>query len=109
MRDSDAVSFLNELSYSLQQSGARGVVLDLSGVDTIDSFLGRVIADVATTSRLLGAHSVIASMHPHVAITLVELGLELKGVRAALSVARGTALLQSVFAEEDCRARRYPG
>jgi rsbT antagonist protein RsbS len=106
LRDSEAIHFLGELNRSLERSGARGIVLDLSGVETIDSFLGRVIADVATTSRLLGAHAVIAAMHPPVAITLVELGLDLEGVRAALSVARGAELLQKLFAEEDRRARR---
>jgi rsbT antagonist protein RsbS len=109
MRDSEAIQFLGELNRSLERSGARGIVLDLSGVETIDSFLGRLIADVATTSRLLGVHSVIAAMRPQVAITLVELGLELKGVRAALSVAKGADLLQKLFAEEDRRARRKIG
>jgi rsbT antagonist protein RsbS len=109
MRDSEAIQFLGELNRALERSDARGIVLDLSGVETIDSFLGRVIADVATTSRLLGVHSVIAAMHPQVAITLVELGLELKGVRAALSVAKGADLLQKLFAEEDRRARRKIG
>jgi rsbT antagonist protein RsbS len=106
LRDSEAIDFLREIHRSLEQSGARGVVVDLSGVETIDSFLGRVIADVASTAQLLGTHAILAAMRPQVAITLVELGLDLKGVRGALTVAKGVALLQKLFAEEDRRARR---
>jgi rsbT antagonist protein RsbS len=93
LRDSDALALQEELSYALERTGARGVLLDLSTVQTIDSFLGRLLNDTAAELRLLGAQTVVVGIQPAVAVTLVELGLELKGIRTALDVDRGLRLL----------------
>lgn len=93
LRDSDALALQEELSYALERTGARGVLLDLSTVQTIDSFLGRLLNDTAAELRLLGAQTVVVGIQPAVAVTLVELGLELKGIRTAFDLDRGLRLL----------------
>ena len=105
--DQDALALQERLSQLLERSGARGVLLDLSIVETVDSFLGRLLNDVAASSQLLGARTVITGIQPAVAITLVELGLELKGVRTALNPEKGLALLKRLIAREssDVRSR----
>jgi rsbT antagonist protein RsbS len=107
IRDADVTELLDDLGKTLGRSDARGVIFDVSTVETVDSFVGRVIADLINTARLLGAYSVIVGMQPQIAITLVEMGLELKGVRATLNVNKGRQILRQVFAEEDRRARRH--
>jgi rsbT antagonist protein RsbS len=94
LRDRDALRLQDDLALALERSGARGVLIDLSAVETVDSFLGRLLNDVATSARLMGAQTVVVGIQPAVAITLVELGLELRGVRTALSVEKGFALLR---------------
>ena len=93
LRDGDALALQEELGISLERTGARGVLLDLSAVETVDSFLGRVLNDTAAELRLLGAVTVIVGLQPAVAVTLVELGLELSGVRTALNPEKGMRLL----------------
>ena len=93
LRDRDARALQEELGTSLERTGARGVLLDLSAVETVDSFLGRVLNDTAAELRLLGAETVVVGLQPAVAVTLVELGLELSGVRTALNPERGMRLL----------------
>jgi rsbT antagonist protein RsbS len=93
LRDTDVATLQEELGAAIERSDATGVLLDLSVVETIDSFLGRAINDIAVVSRLLGAETVVVGVQPAVAITLVELGLELRGVRTALSAESGVALL----------------
>jgi rsbT antagonist protein RsbS len=93
LTDHDALDLQQNLACSLGQRDTRGVILDLSIVETVDSFLGRLIGDIATESRLLGAETVVVGMQPAVAITLVELGLQLRGVRTALNLEKGLALL----------------
>ena len=93
LRDGDALALQEELGVSLERTGARGVLLDLSAVQTVDSFLGRVLNDTAAELRLLGAVTVIVGLQPAVAVTLVELGLELSGVRTALNPEKGMRLL----------------
>lgn len=100
LHDRDAVQLQEDLGNMLERTGARGVLLDLSVVDLIDSFLGRLLNDVASGTRLLGAQTVIVGMQPQVAMTLVELGLELKGVRTALTPEKGLALLRRLLAGE---------
>ncbi len=95
--DRDALSLQEELSLRLERHGARGILLDLSAVQTVDSFLGRTLNETASEMRLMGAVTVIVGIQPAVAITLVELGLELKGVRTALDAEKGMRLLQRLM------------
>ena len=108
LHDRDALALQEALNATLERTGARGVLLDLSAVDTIDSFLGRLLSEVALGARLLGASTVIVGIQPAVAITLVELGLELKRVHTALNAEQGLARLKRLIAREDdgVRARR---
>jgi rsbT antagonist protein RsbS len=92
--DRDALALQAELSATLERTGAHGVLLDVSVVETVDSFLGRLLNDIAASTRLLGARTVVVGIQPAVAVTLVELGLELKGVLTALDAERGMRLLQ---------------
>src|ERR1043166_4143690 len=98
LRDRDALDLQDELTTALERTGAAGVLLDLSIVETVDSFLGRLLADIAVCARLLGAHTVVVGLRPAVAITLVELGLELKGVHTALNPEKGMHLLRTLIA-----------
>lgn len=93
LRDSDAVDLQERLHTALDRAGARGVLLDVSVVETLDSYLGRLLNDIAATAHLLGAATVVVGIQPAVAITLVELGLELRGVQTALTVEHGMACL----------------
>lgn len=101
LHDRDALQLQEDIGAALERSGARGVLLDLSVVELIDSFLGRMLNDVAAGTRLLGAQTVVVGMQPQVAMTLVELGLELKGVRTALSAEKGMALLRRMITGEE--------
>jgi rsbT antagonist protein RsbS len=107
LREADVTALLDELDATLRQNDARGIIFDLSTVETVDSFLGRVIGDVINMTRLVGVESVVVGMQPPIAITLVEIGLELKGVRAALTVDKGINLLRRGYAEGDGRARQH--
>jgi rsbT antagonist protein RsbS len=94
LHDRDALTLQIELLGQLERTGATGVLLDLSVVEIVDSFLGRMLNDIAVGVRLLGAQMVVVGIQPAVAITLVELGLELRGVRTAVSADRGLVLLK---------------
>ena len=91
--DDDALQFQEALNSRLERFGATGVLIDVTLVATIDSFLGRLLHEIAVGARLLGAETVVAGMQPAVAMTLVELGLELKGVRTVLTPEKALALL----------------
>jgi rsbT antagonist protein RsbS len=93
MHDQLAVRLLDDLTTMITKLHARGVLIDISALDMVDSFIGRMIADIAATSRILDAQTVVVGMQPAVAITLVELGMALPGVRTALDVERGMELL----------------
>ncbi len=106
LRDADALDLQEQLTSRLEKTGASGVLLDLSIVDTVDSFLGRLIHELAQISRLLGAQTVIVGLQPAVAVTLVELGLELRGVPTALDAEKGMALLKRLVKQERQNGRR---
>lgn len=93
LHDSDALAMQEALTTQLERTGARGVLLDFTTVQTVDSFLGRMLNDVVAAIRLLGATTVVVGIQPAVAVTLVELGLELKGIQTALDAERGMRLL----------------
>ncbi|MFF5402703.1 STAS domain-containing protein [Streptomyces misionensis] len=93
LHDGMAEQLQQDLSERVATTGVTGVVIDISGVEIVDSFLGRVLAEIASTARLLAARTVLAGMRPAVAITLVELGLTLPGLTTALDVDRALELL----------------
>ncbi|MFG2124381.1 STAS domain-containing protein [Streptomyces sp. NPDC048710] len=94
LHDSVAEQLQQDITHRVAHSEASGVVIDVSGVDVVDSFLGRVIAEIAANARLQAARTVLCGMRPAVAITLVELGLTLPGLVTALDVERALELLQ---------------
>ena len=100
MHDRLAMTLQDDLTSMISQSGAKGVLIDISALDMVDSFIGRMLANIAQMSRVLDAQTVVTGMRPAVAITLVELGMSLTGVRTALNVERGMALLRSSLAAE---------
>lgn len=101
-----AESLEADLVQMINKAGAQGVLIDISSVSIIDSFMGRIIGNIATMSKVLDAETVVVGMQPAVAITLVELGLPLKGVSSALNVERGMELLrQKVLLKENNHAR----
>ncbi len=95
MHDQLALTLQDDLTDRIAATGAHGVLIDISTVEVVDSFIGRMIANIAAMARILDARTVLVGMQPAVAITLVELGLTLPGVRTALNVERGMALLQA--------------
>jgi len=92
--DELAVSLQEDLTQAITKHGAKGVLIDVSSMEIIDSFIGRVLGNVAACSRILDAVTVVVGMRPAVAITLVEMGVGLHGIRTALNVDRGLALLR---------------
>jgi rsbT antagonist protein RsbS len=100
MHDRLAMALQEDLTNRIAQTGARGVLIDISSVDMVDSFMGRMIGNIAGMSRVLDAQTVLVGMRPAVAITLVELGLSLPGVRTALDVEKGMAVLKRVMRQE---------
>ncbi|MFD8542336.1 STAS domain-containing protein [Streptomyces sp. NPDC059649] len=91
--DETAVRFTSELTERIAAEEARGVLIDISRLEIIDSFVARTLMELATTARLLGARVIVAGMRPPVAITLAELGLQLTGVETALNAEQGMAAL----------------
>src|SRR5256885_14459445 len=97
MHDRLATQLQEDLTARIAKEQARGVLIDISALDIVDSFIGRMLSDIAGMSRILDAHTVVVGMQPAGAITLVELGLSLRGVRTALDVERGMRLLQKAI------------
>jgi rsbT antagonist protein RsbS len=96
MYDQLAMTLQHDLTELIAREGAEGILVDISALEIVDSFIGRMIANTAAMSRVLGAETVLVGMQPAVAITLVELGLSLPGILTARNVETGMALLQRV-------------
>lgn len=92
-----ALTLESDLVQMVNKTGSKGVLIDISAVEIVDSFMGRIIGNIASMSKILDAETVVVGMQPAVAITLIELGLPLKGVHTALDVDRGMILLQSMI------------
>jgi rsbT antagonist protein RsbS len=92
--ESDLIQMINKMS-------SKGVLIDISAVNIVDSFMGRILGNIASMSKILDAQTIVVGMQPAVAITLVELGLPLTGVRTALNVEKGMELLQSMIPPEE--------
>ena len=95
LQDQVALLLQDDLSGMIERTGADGVLIDISALQIVDSFIGRMLASISGIARVLDATTVVVGMQPAVAITLVELGLSLPGVRTALNVERGVAMLRS--------------
>ena len=94
MHDRLVMALQDDLTQQIAATGARGVLIDISSLEMVDSFIGRMLANMAAMARVLDADTVVTGMRPAVAITLVELGLSLTGVRTALDVEKGMELLR---------------
>jgi rsbT antagonist protein RsbS len=100
MDDRLALTLQDDLTERIVRTGARGVLIDISSLELVDSFIGRMFSNIAAMARVLDAETVVVGMRPAVAITLVELGLQLPGVRTALDVERGMALLRAAIEQQ---------
>jgi rsbT antagonist protein RsbS len=102
MHDRLALALEEDLTQKIVATGARGVLIDISALEIVDSFIGRMLDNIAGVSRILDAETVLVGMQPAVAITLVELGLNLSGIKTALNVERGMKMIaQTVRASDD--------
>jgi rsbT antagonist protein RsbS len=96
LQDQTALALQDDLASKIERTGANGVLIDISALEIVDSFIGRMLANISGIASVLDAATVVVGMQPAVAITLVELGLSLQGVRTALDVERGMRLLGTV-------------
>jgi rsbT antagonist protein RsbS len=101
LRDDIVLALQEDLAERIVDTGARGVLIDISAVEIVDSFIGRMFASIAALSRVLAAETVVVGMRPAVAITLVELGLPLGGVRTALNLEKGLTILRALAQRRD--------
>jgi len=100
MHDRLALTLQDDLTDRIVKARAKGVLIDISSLEIVDSFIGRMLGNIAAMARVLDAETVVVGMQPAVAITLVELGLSLTGVRTALNMEKGLALLQAAHEQE---------
>ena len=108
LHDRLALTLQDDLTSRLAENGARGVLLDISSLEIVDSFIGRMIGNIAAMARVLDAHTVVVGMRPAVAITLVELGISMQGVRTAIDVDDRMRLLEAETAAEAGNVERPP-
>lgn len=108
MHDQLAMTLQDDLTTRIEKTGAKGVLIDISALEMVDSFIGRMIANISGMSRILDAETVVVGMQPAVAITLVELGLSLPGVKMALNVERGMDYLRATRGEHRESASHSP-
>jgi len=101
MHDRLALTLQDDLTDQIVKHQAKGVLIDISSLDMVDSFIGRMLGSIAAMARLLDANTVVVGMQPSVAITLVELGLSMKGIRTALDVEKGMASLRRAVLEAE--------
>jgi rsbT antagonist protein RsbS len=101
MDDQTVIHLQERILSELERTGARGVLIDISLLEMVDSFIGRMLSDIAAMARIMDARTVVVGMQPAVAITLVELGLELRGVETVLNVDEGIKLLRDEFGASD--------
>ncbi|HEV8068425.1 MAG TPA: STAS domain-containing protein [Planctomycetaceae bacterium] len=107
MHDQLALTLQEDLTTKIEKTGAHGVLIDISALEMVDSFIGRMIANISGMARILDAHTVIVGMQPAVAITLVELGLSLPGVKTALNVERGMHYLRNLSERKEADVERH--
>ncbi len=100
MHDKLALTLQNDLTEQIVTHKSKGILIDISALEIVDSFIGRMLGIIASMSRLLDAETVVVGMQPAVAITLVELGLSMKGIRTALNVEKGMTVLRDSLGEE---------
>jgi rsbT antagonist protein RsbS len=108
MHDRLAMTLQDDLTEKIAQSRARGVLIDISALEVVDSFIGRMLANIAGMARILDAATVVVGMRPAVAITLVELGLDLPGVQTTLNVEKGMDLIRASMDGAGKRHGRHP-
>jgi rsbT antagonist protein RsbS len=101
MHDKLALTLQDDLMTKIAEVGARGVLIDISSLEIVDSFIGRTLANIASMAKILDAQTVVVGMQPAVAITLVELGMSLPGIRTALNVESGMQFLQTLAASNE--------
>ena len=101
LHDQLALTLQDDLTQTLSKTKARGVLIDISALEIVDSFIGRSLANIASIARIMDATTVLVGMRPAVAITLVELGMSLQGIRTALNVDRGMKLLLDAVGDQE--------
>ncbi|MEP6962920.1 MAG: STAS domain-containing protein [Acidobacteriota bacterium] len=101
MHDRLALTLQDDLTEKIVERRARGVMIDISALEMVDSFIGRMLSNIANMARLLDAETVVVGMQPSVAITLVELGMPMRGIRTALDIDKGMTVLRSLATNLD--------